>query len=241
MSYYNLRKNFFINFERGNYEIKAKLVIKTREIEWVKTLSHVVIPISIHSFFHLGIEGEMKMQAFISTIKQNVQSKVTILMTEMAHVNVLSLKDENAAETCKKDALGIVKRFQELFDDCTIVYWEEYIQKDPNYQTCKEKILEQYQRDVTFQSLLLENAHSTYTSTRSIEHQDKSLFLERAIYDLLEQSICLHVLSKKGYRFQFYPGRQYSAIEYLNQNISMVLVHVFVSIEKKRIYHKCVR
>lgn len=71
---------------------------------------------------------------------------------------------------------------------------------------------------------------------------NKELFIEKAIEDLLEQCASLLVLSNKGYRFQFYPGKPYASIEYVNRvfipkDNQIFWIDVFLTIEKKTIFH----
>ena len=46
------------------------------------------------------------------------------------------------------------------------------------------------------------------------------------------------VLAEKEYKFQFYPGRQYDAVEYINKTFlppqkQIRFINVFLSVEKK--------
>ncbi len=203
MQKYQLRKNYFFS---------GKIAFKTKQINWEGTNSPVVIPISIHSKFHQGVVGALKMQALISTIKENVRGEITLLLTERAHAN------ENQFDALQ-DAYALTDFFQECFQNCKITYWHSYINADMHYKECYQKVLDLYHTDATFQSFI---------------HKEGKNSSARA--DLIEQSTALLVLKKKGYCFQFYPGKQYEAIEYLNELENPIdLIHVFLSIEKKQL------
>ena len=235
MGCYNLRKNQFLHIAKGNQEVEAKLVVKTAEINWVGTDSPTLIPISIHSSFHEGIEGTLKMEAMIKMIQENIQSSPTILLCEVAHLQVMSLRDSSAKTTCRQDADKLVEEFSPLFEGCKTVFWEDYVQNDSTYSFFREKVYSQYEKDPAFRRFVAEDALSTYTPKRRVLYPNKGLFLEKTKEDLLEQSICLHVLSQKGYKFQTYPGKYYSAVEYLAREMPISLIHVFVAVEKKRV------
>lgn len=234
MNIYNLRKNYSVELVRENCLIKGKLAFKTKETDWLNTQFPVVIPISTHSAFHEGVNGEMKMEAFIATLKQSVEGNMTILMTEKAHLNVWKLKTDDAFELCMAAAQQLAKRFRKIFEGCTVVYWHDYIDDDPSYSAFKEKVLEMYAHDPVFQHHLREDAIASYGGERKDEFPNKELYIERTILDILEQCVCLLVLKKKGYRKQFYPGRQYAAVEYVNRNQLIALIHVFITIERKK-------
>lgn len=244
MNIYNLRKNYFAIFSNKEICINSKLAFKTKETHWLHTDAPVILPISIHSAFHKKITGEMKMEAFISIIKDHVKGKITILLTEKAHLNILSLKFNNnyqkAYEICLKEAQMLEKHFHWLFAGCNIAFWDFFICQDPKYREFQERIKNLYLIDPVFRNHLLADAETTYISDRINEYPDRTLFIEKTIDDIMEQCVCLLVLIEKGYRFQFYPGNQYVAVEYVNHIFfddekRMSLIKVFLTIEKKKI------
>ncbi len=67
--------------------------------------------------------------------------------------------------------------------------------------------------------LFLFISENTYNQERALLFPDKDLFIKATIEDILEQCICILVLSNKGYRFQFYPGTSYTAVEHINSTL----------------------
>jgi len=238
------RKNFFSSAAKDNTKVSAKLAFKTSQTDWLNTESPVIVPISIHTIFHEGLLGELKMQAFISIIKSHVKGKITILMTEKAHLKAVSIRynldDEKAYQLCLKDAQDLANRFKSCFEDCEVTYWQTSISNDPNYPMYRKRIMDLYTTDPTFQSLVCADAESTYTSERANEFPDKELFIQKTIEDLLEQCICIVVSVNSGYRFQFYPGPNYASHDYMNKilflpDIQLNFIQVSLSVERKKI------
>ena len=239
MSSYLLRKNFKTVFSDNFRSIRAKITLKTEYDHWVDTHEPVVITISTHSVIHNNYEGDLKMNALISIIKNNVRGKVTVLFTEKAHLNVMSLKHkDNATKVCLHKAQELHFRYQSYFEGCNIAYWHSYICEDPHFVSCKRAIADLFQKDPTFQELIKADANGCYTQERKEEFPNKDLFLEKTAEDILEHCLCWVVLKKKGYKFQFYPGYPYVSMDYAAAHIAPELkklewIRVFLSIEKK--------
>ncbi len=242
MKSYIWRKNFSAVVSNQHMTMRGKLAFKTEVVNWLNTEASVVIPISLYSAFHEGLEGELKMNAFISTIKNHVKGKITILLTDKAHLKVASLKYDNpqrALEDCIKRAQGLTNRFRSYFESCHIAYWNTQICTDPCYPFFCDQIRARYLRDEKFRYLVLQDAKTTYTSHRAFEFPDKQKFIEQAIEDILEQCVCILVMTHQGYRFQFYPGDSFSSTDYVNRSLpqdqQISYINVFVTIEKKSI------
>lgn len=221
--------------------IKAKVAFKTQEKHWLGTSDPVIALISIHSAFHKGFSGELKMQSFISTLKEHVKGRITVLLTDRAHMHVTSLHYENdlnksLGET-RKDAFRLSKRYQTYFDPCHVAFWHNYIYENEDYSSCCQKVRELYQTDLTFRKHLQEDAEKTAIRQT---FSNEEIFYRLAIEDILEQCVCILVLAKMGYRFQFYPGISYTSTDYVNQILlshenRIEWIHVFLSIEKKSV------
>lgn len=242
MSSYNWRKNFIATVFNCEHSIKGKLAFKTKETNWINTDSSVIIPLSIHTNFHEGLDGELKVNAFISTIKDHVKGKITIILADQAHLGVLSLKYQNcitaALRKCTEDAHLLLNRLKTYFEYCNVVYWQSYIGQDENYKYFYSVVKNLSLTDTVFQELLKKDAESTYTDARAQEFPDKEQFMLKAHEDLLEQCVCLLVIANKGYRFQFYPGASFASTEYVNEILlhsdkKITQVKVFLTIEKK--------
>ncbi len=222
MNIYNYRKKYLAHSSLNN-KIEGKLTFKTKEIEWIETDLPSVIPISIDSCFHQGIDGDLKMNAFLSVLKEQIKGKITILMTEKAHLHVLSLQyqgdNQSAYIDCLKRARELESKFAEYFEGTQVVYLDDYIVNDSNYELFSQKIQMMYHSDPAFKNLVNKDAELTYTPERAFELPDKDIYMQKAIQDILEHNVGLLVLVHKGYRFQFYPGNQYLSMDYVNDNI----------------------
>ncbi len=64
---YQLRKNFKAIYQQGSLQIFGKLAFKTKETTWIDTPYPVASYISTYSAFHKEVEGDLKMNAFLST------------------------------------------------------------------------------------------------------------------------------------------------------------------------------
>lgn len=233
MNVYNLRKNIFVNFEEQNSHIKGKVVFKTQSTKWLGTKHSSIVPISIHSSFHEGVCGRMKMEGLFTVIKKYVSGEIIILLTELAHVQVLKLLFPEAPGQCEKDAKGLYYRYADLFAGCHVVFWKDFVQKNPLYHKYKEKIANLFQTDLIFSQLVLSDAEQTYTYARKELYTNKKLYIEKTCEDILEQCVALLIINQKKIRYQFYPGKQYASIEYLTREV--IFIDVFIAIEKKRI------
>lgn len=244
MKTYLWRKNITATFSNHELMVRGKLAFKTKETHWLDTETPVVVLVSVHSAFHEEVGGDLKMKALISTIRNHTKGKVTVLLSDRAHMNTHSLHYEENREKAFKDCLDsahkLKHRYQSYFNDCKVEYWHSYIFQDSDFDPFLNFLIKLYQTDSAFRELLYRDAEATYVGQRVQFFSDKALFIEKAIEDLLEQCACLLVLANKGYRFQFYPGRPYASIEYTNlvfipvdKQISWI--DVFLSIEKKTV------
>lgn len=242
MNKYAWRNNctaIFIDHERT---ICGKLAFKTKEKEWLETKSPVIALISIHSSFHEDFGGDLKMDAFMATIKSYVKGKITVLIADQAHLHTLSLCHANSLEKAlqesRKAAERLKERYHPYFENCTVVYWHDYISHDPQFLFKLALMKNLYQNDLNFQKLVQKDAEVTYTPERMKKHPNKILFMEKAIEDILEQCVCVLVLASKGYKFQFYPGKPCESTDYVKKTLlpsdrQISWIDVFLTIEKK--------
>jgi hypothetical protein len=248
MKNYTLRKNFKTFYLNGETRVKAALAFKTIDTHWVDTELPCIILVSIHSIFNENLNGHLKMNALVSTIKSHVKGRVTILFAERAHINAMNIEYnhlETTVETCLRDAQLLHDRFKNYFNDCQVAYWFNYICNDSNFETSYQAIQYLYQHDSFFKYYLDKDATASYNLRKTKNIMDKSQFIKKTIEDILEQCACVLVLSKKGYRFQFYPGQSYASIAYVNQKLlskdhRVDWINVFISIEKKTILNSVI-
>lgn len=101
--------------------VSCKLAFKTHDNEWLQTEDPVVILVSLQSAFHEGIFGDIKMDAFVSTIKKHVKGRITVLLD--AHYSTMSLTfEDKLAET-----------FKAYFEGCQVVSSLSYIRQDGRF------------------------------------------------------------------------------------------------------------
>lgn len=237
---YNLRRSFNAYYSLPEKSVRGKIAFKTSEVHWVNTYDPVVALVSINSQFHAPIEGDLKMNAFITTIKENVRGKITVLLTDRAHLRGESLKHSHdmgaAFEECLCLAQGLQRRYQSYFEDCSVVFWHAYICQDNVFPTAMESVKALFCSNMAFRSAVIEDA--VKSAERSICGDiSQEVKVHAAIEDILEQSASILVLSQKGYRFQFYPGPPNAAQRHVNElslaEEKVAWINVFLSIEKK--------
>ncbi len=242
MGRYLLRRNFTAVFSDERKTVHAKIAFKTQETQWLNTQLPVIALVSVHSAFHEGMEGDLKMNAWMSTIKENVKGRVTVLLSDKAHLHAASLKYENdlqiTFEECKRGAQDLSKRYRRYFDNARVAFWHSYICQDKIYDASLKLVKELYNADSLFPGHLQQDAQACYTDQRMQDFSDKGLFIEKTIEDILGQCASMLVLINKGYRFVFYPGSPYASTEYVNQVLvpddkKMCWIDTFLSIEKK--------
>lgn len=224
------------------YNGYKKIAVKTTTSAWIGVSDPVVILLSIHSAFHEAEKGALNIQALISTIKGHVNGSPSIVLSEKAHLNVLTLKyngdQAKALAVAKHDAQALATTFNEDFKDCRVLLWGDYVTRDPLYAACAQQVMALHETDQNFRELLARDAESTYTEFRAEEFPDKQAYIRSTIDDILEQCIYTLVIAKKGYRFEFYSGRQYDSIYSVNSTLlpveeQLTHVHVNISFERK--------
>jgi hypothetical protein len=242
MKIYAWRKNFTAILSDQNQIIRGKLAFKTKETHWLSTEAPVIVLVSIHSEFHEAINGDLKMNALLSIIKSHVKGKIAVLLSDSAHIQTTSLHFQGnldqTYEECLKEAQKLSERYAPYFNDCKVVYWHSYINQDPEFNVFKNLLKQLFQADSVFREHVQNDAIATYTTTRMQMFSNKTLFIEKAIEDILDQCVCLLVLSRKGYRYKFYPGNPNVSMEYVNRIFlpkeeQISWIDVFLTIEKK--------
>lgn len=223
-------------------ELRGKIAFKTTDTSWLETKAPVIVLVSINSQFHEGQNGVLKLPAMLSTIKNHVRGKITILLSDLAHLQTQILKHAGnrleAIRECRRQAEALHEQHAASFASCQIAYWHSYISQDERFTAAVEQVRELARQDLQFQKLLESDAEANYTLMRAQEYPERHQFVEKSIEELIEQCASLIVLSNKGYRFQFYPGRPHAATEYANSKLlaaeeQLAWINVFLAIEKK--------
>lgn len=235
MNSFKLRINFTSNCVQESKLVRGKLAFKTKETGWLNTESSVIALVSTHSTFHDGINGELKMEAFMGTIKRSVKGKISVLIADTAHYHA---QNERTFDECVESGCKLAMRYQAYFEGCEILYWHSFICKDDLFAQAIVKIEHLAEIDPIFQEHLLVDAEATYTPKRSEEFPDRDVFIERSIRDILGQCASLFVLVARGYRYQIYPGASFKAVEYVNNLFFSIenklhWINIFLAIEKK--------
>lgn len=236
---YLLRRNFKSTYSTEDCITYGHIAFKTRKADWVDTPLPSVVLISVHSSFHEGVNGHLKMDAFLSTIRKNVKGKVSILIAETAHLHTLRLTQlEDPLHHCLQSAKELTLRCRSYFEGNEVLYWSSSIMADKEYPAFKEQFEWLMRTNEAFQESLMADAEACYTQKRREEFPNKALFIEKMVDDLIEQCICMQILTRKGYRYLFYPGAPFASTEYVNRNFvslenSLNWIDVFLTIEKK--------
>ena len=242
MNIYKWRNNFTSVYRNQDEVVRGKLAFKTKETNWLQTEMPVIVLVSIHSSFNDGVGGDLKMDAFLSTIKGQVKGKITVLLSDMAHLRINSLnhqKDlQKTFECCVEDARLLGHRYQSYFEGCDVVYWHSYISRDPQFPLYLDFLKKVYEKNQVFQAHVNSDVKTTYTEERRNKYSEEALYFEKGIEDIFEQCACVMVLANKGYRFQFYPGSPNTSVEYVNRTFisedkRICWINVFLAIEKK--------
>jgi hypothetical protein len=143
-----------------------------------------------------------------------------------------------AVKTSSSDAHAFTQDFHEYLHGRRVVLWNDFVNKDPLYTQCAVDIQDLYETDQSFKDLLVSDAERTYTAARAEEFPDKQQYIRATIADLLQQCIYLLISAKKGYRFEFYAGKQYDCLYFVNSVLlpaqeQITLVNVNISFEKR--------
>lgn len=210
--------------------IKAKLAVKTKEVDWLGTEAPSVVLVSIHSLFHQSPDGDLKMKALMQTLKNRIKGKITILLSDAAHLHTYCLQFsqdiQSALHACAKEADRLIDRYGDSFTGCHVASWHSYICQDAAFFTALQAVKALYAEDRLFKEHVLNDIRPDFAHTWC------------AIEDLLTQCASHLVLAEKGYRFLFYPGKANLACEYVNRTLlakekRLLWINVFLSIEKK--------
>jgi hypothetical protein len=240
--YYQWTTRIPIKLFQASFSKYRRIIVKTNSSEWVGIADPVIVIFSIDSLFNEGQKGQLNVKALMSTIKQQVHGPITILLTENAHLHALSLEYNNdlqqALLQAREMAKSLHKKFAQEFEGCWVAYWHEFVSNDVDYQRFRDQIMSLYENDSVFREMLVKDALSTYTVDRADKFSDKDLYVEKTVLDLLEQCVYELISTKKGYKFDFYPGKQYATLHYVNERLLPVEkrithVHVSISFEKK--------
>lgn len=245
MSKYIWRKNFKTSFSYESTVIQGNLAVKTQEIGWHGTSKPVIILISIDSKIHEKIDGNLKMEALVSTIKDQVNGPITVLFSDSVHFRTFSLNCKGNSDSLFKNYLKmgqeIFYRYQSYLKNFKIAYWHSYICQDNDFFLFSKIIEEAYETNQAFRALINQDAERMYTPERREKNPsaNANAFIKNAKQEIMEQCACLFVLSKKGYAFQFYPGSSLPSVEYANrfflpEDKRVNWINIFLSIEKKR-------
>ena len=135
------------------YNGYKKIAVKMTADSWVGIDDKAIILLSIHSAFNQQEKGQLNVTSLIGIIKKQFKGLITILLSDSAHLNVLTLAYNNrqkAFEIAKNDALALAQKFSAAFQECHVVLWSDFINRDPHYQTCVNQIAHLYKHNHYF-------------------------------------------------------------------------------------------
>ncbi len=232
---YFLRKNYKAVCIDSDQLIMGHLAFKTKDSLWLGTSTPSLALISVQSAFHEGLEGRLKMEAFLSVIRSSVPGRVTALIADTAHLGARRLVEGDLAQdNCLKEGEDLVSRFQPLFAGYELIFWHD-LKKKEEYSLLRCEILSHAQRDPLFQSLLESDAQKDLEQKRQNLYPDRQAFIKESIEDLIDECACLRLLARAGYGNLFYPGAPHQATAYLEAQMPFQIrwVDVFLTIERK--------
>lgn len=232
-----LRDTILVRLNSESSVIESKMMIRTSPTSWRGTSQPIILPFSIHSAIHEGISGTFKIISFLKAIKSNTNGKVTVLLCEGAHLHVLSLKymgDMNAAMCkCRKDAENLLQRFKDELIECTVLFWDDFINKDIHYNEYKKIVMSIYESDEMMRLLINNEAEKSYTATRAYEYPDKFVYINKAILDLIEMTIAIKIMYESNHKIHIYPGPMPKVVLYLQPYLFPEMMFVNAHIKQK--------
>src|ERR1700733_8222827 len=120
---YLLRKNYKSRRSEPGKEIVGHLAFKTKNALWVETSLPTLALISVQSLFHEGEDGALKMEAFLSIIRSSIQSPVTALIADTAHLEARCLiEGDYSLSNCLKEAEALIERYEQFFAGYELIY-----------------------------------------------------------------------------------------------------------------------
>jgi len=199
-----------------------RLTIKTGPLFWLDTDKPILLPFSIYSTIYDGIDGNCKIIGLLQFVKKNVKGKITVVLCTGAHLNVLSLRYSQDIIRTKsvvyQDAKKLLERYSKEFQGCQVIYWEDFVNKNLNYNLFKSQIKSLFETNKDFHEQVKNDAESLYNYKHPTGDVDKNLYIKLATLYLLEMSIFVYIASKKGYRFEIYPGKRPLTLVFINDN-----------------------
>lgn len=215
----SFRKKIIYPILKENGEIVKTLVkINTSNPGWQNKNLPIIVPISIHSAFHEGEQGEIKIKALFDYIHSYAKEKVMILMCEGAHLNVINIKNDDMKctyEICRRDAHQLVKKFNRYFNRFDITFWNEFVVQHNHYGQYKSELLDLYNNDLNFNKLVSNDAENMYTEKLSNQYTNKKCFIDNTKKDILEMIVGCRIKFHEGYRIHIYPGKIFTSMEYI--------------------------
>ena len=203
------------------------------------TLHDIILPFSIHSAIHEGIDGDFKITSFLRVIKSNAKGKITILFCEAAHQHVLSLKymgDLNVAlSKCRNDAIVLLDRFKDEMKGCEVLFWEDFVNRNIFYNKFKNVVMDLLESDEMMRSLLNDEVGKTYTTARACEYPDKLAYFNKATLDLVEMIIAVKIIYENSHKILIYPGNMPRVFSHLKSILFPEMIFVNAGIKQKEI------
>jgi hypothetical protein len=231
------------NYNGNKYRLTIKhplkhelrnIVVKTRPNHWVNSASNVIIPISIHSRFNDGVDGFFKLSALVNTVKARTRGKVTILLCEGAHINVLNLKFNNKLDTwnaCYRDAKNLLMRFEKLFIGCEISFWRDFVTYNKSYDVINNEILSIIDNNYLAKEYIENDVEASYTNKFIREYPDRQAYVINAKLDILEMLVGMKIMHEKQYKAIFYPWKFQSHLKLLAPIIYPEMDFIEISIK----------
>ena len=146
----------------------------------------------------------------------------TVLICQYAHLHTLNMHFDNMdhiKNTVDIAAHQLVECFKKYLASFEVAFWDKFVSNHANYGEIKREIEVFYKQNSVFQDLLRKEAEEKYCGNQQLLYPDKTLYLKNACLDMLEQCIYLIIALMRGYRFEFYPGRRPTSVEFFHQEM----------------------
>lgn len=230
----NSQRKWIFDLSDIHYSTKKLIEVFVKPQSWANTNSFIVVPFSVHSLIYDGIEGDLKIKGFLNTIRSYAKNKILILLCEGAHLNALSIKYkniDNALNICKNDANKLLKRFENDFNGCDVLFWQDFVWKHKNYDHYKSEIFHLYKKDSYLQDLIKTDAEKLHFDYYSTNFNDKELFYKMTQLDLMEMITSIKIMHEENFKVHIYPGSIPNSFSYFKNLLGLNMVFVNASIK----------
>jgi hypothetical protein len=211
-------------FSIKNHNIKVKIDTS----DWMTSTNDLILVLSIDTKFNSDANAESYLEAIFKTMDLS-KGFITVFISDCSHLNAYSLINNvsivEASELQHSKALMLKDKYSTILSNRKILFWKDLVDDSADEQI-KKLIL-----DDVFQEKLVLDAKDI-TTKRNIQQSLFEAHVEATKLDLIEHCRFCFVAYNKGYRYEFYVGKQYASVTYamdlFSKNLSRVNIYVKV-------------